>query len=181
MQTLGFALLICILNYISSSKSNLAVAKTIMIDSIADLILPILSMLSVQVPRLDSILAQIQLIIICTISIFFVVTKLRLQPEAEKTSLLGFGSMFISVLITYYCMDLTSEMASAGNSLSIAATCTHFRIDLVAKVSMLAISTTNMLRLPKRKFIVRVLDIMAMLAVLVMSSSNLVNFYRRPR
>jgi divalent metal cation (Fe/Co/Zn/Cd) transporter len=179
LQTLGFALLICILNYISSSKSNLAVAKTIMIDSVTDLILPLLSILSIQMPKLDSILAQIQLIIICAISIFFVAAKLKSNPETEKNSLLGFVTMLISTIITYYCMGLTNEIATTANNLSVAATCTHFRVDLVAKLSMLAISITNLFKFRRRKFVVMVLDILAMLGVLLISVGNLTMFYWR--
>ena len=177
LQTILMSLGICILNYIGSRNTNLGAAHTLLIDSIVDLIFPLISLVSLYYSNifLDRILVVTQALIIFIMSTYFVAQKLIKYEEAHIESMRSLITMSISLILSLLCLQKTLTLASITQNMSISITSSHFQIDVVLKICVILISVLHLFKIKNatKSLLILLLDLFGISYAFFFSGSNL--------
>lgn len=179
IKTTFISIVICLLNYISVAKSNLSSSRTIFVDSLTDLMFPLLSMLSLHHAALDRVISIVQLGVILVVTGYFLFEKLTSNEDPVCNSWLSILSITLSLILSMYCISITSSVADKNiGNFSIVTTGNHFRIDAISKLCVLVISAIGLLKTRRKIAIMKFVDMLCMVGVLYIASYNLFLFLR---
>jgi divalent metal cation (Fe/Co/Zn/Cd) transporter len=174
---------ICILNYIGSRNTNLGAAHTLLIDSIVDLIFPLISLVSLYYSNifLDRILVFIQALIIFIMSTYFVAQKLIKYEEAQIESMRSLITMSISLILSLLCLQKTLTLGSITQNMSILITSSHFQIDVVLKICVILISVLHLFKIKNatKSLLILLLDLFGISYSFFLSGSNILKICQK--
>ena len=174
-QTLGISLAILFLNYIASIYSNLGSAQSILLDSLIDVIFPVISIVSVYQSGLDRTLSLIQLSVILCLNLYFVFDRLTKPSLPNRDSSITLITMLISFCLSVYCSIATSKLTLETSNLSIYATAAHFQIDVIAKACLIVISLVGIFKIKHKERIIKVLDIGTIVLIAYIAFTKLIS------
>ena len=177
VQTILMSIGICILNYIGSRKTSLGAAHTLLVDSIVDLIFPLISLVSLHYSNifLDRILVLTQALIIFAMSTYFVAKKLTRYEEAQIESVRSLIAITFSLILSILCLERTSNLGYLTQNTSISITSSHFQIDVVLKVCVILISILHLFKIKSmiKSLSILLLDLLAISYAFLFSGNNL--------
>ena len=177
--TIALSLCICLLNYLSARSSNLGSSYTLLVDSIVDLIFPILSAVSLYFvnPVLDRTISIVQAFLIFGMCVYFIGTKLTNFEEIKLESRLSLVWMSVSFVLSLVALNLTKWLAYVTGNSSVLITSSHFQIDVVLKVCVISIYLIQMSGLSRKikNASTIILDLLGILYGFIASGLNLLN------